>query len=87
VTQAVKEAATKVLAHGTFGITNYLKAVRAACKAVGVRAITSRIIRHTVVSYGSRVSRTAAGEFVGHTNLRTTNIYAHPAPPRVPTIV
>jgi integrase len=88
VTETVRTAAETLKSYGTFSVGRYLKAVRAACKSVGVPVITSRLVRHTVVSYASsRGSRQAAGEFVGHTNLRTTGIYAHPAPPRVPTIV
>ncbi len=46
-------------------------------------------MRHTAVTFatskGSSVQ--AAGEYVGHNDVKTTRIYTQIAPPRVPTMV
>jgi integrase len=89
VTEAVQQAAAKVLGHGAFDRMRYMKAVRAACKSVGVPNITSRLMRHTALSYAVRrgASVQAAGEYGGHSNVATTRIYSQGAPPKVPTII
>ena len=88
VTQVVKEAAERVQKRGAFGLKNFARAVRAASRSVGVRPMTSRIMRHLVATYAvSRgVSILAAGEFLGHKSPRQTRTYAQNAPRMVLTL-
>ncbi len=46
-------------------------------------------MRHTALTYAVSRGATiqAAGEYAGHSDVKTTRIYSQGAPPRVPTIV
>jgi integrase len=89
VTREVREAAEVLMKHGPFSKERYLRTLRAACRSAGVPVITSRMVRHTVVTYARMKGATLrqAGEFCGHNDPNTTAIYAENAPAKVATIV
>jgi hypothetical protein len=85
---SVREAAQRVLEHGSFDLRRYAKATRAACVAAKIEPVTAgRILRHTFIRHAITKGATIeqAGEFVGHLDPRTTRIYGQNAPRLVPT--
>ena len=89
VSAKVARAAQVVLDHGTFDPRWYAKQVAAACKNAGIHNITSRLMRHTVISNaitkGETIQKT--GEYAGHSDVKTTRIYGQLAPPKIPTLI
>jgi integrase len=78
VSQEVARAAQLVLDAGTFDPRWFAKVVTAACKAARVPTITSRLMRNTVLSHAvsKGVTTQRAGEFAGHSDVKTTRITA-----------
>jgi integrase len=91
VGKRAQEAAQRLLDHGPFSREWYDRAIRSACKTLGIPPFTGANMRHTNATFAVDQSGDIkkVSEFLGHTSERTTKeFYAtHAVVPKVPTIL